>query len=84
MATNTNFQNMLNEIVKAPNQSRAKKFLKLKRSGLTDDEANNLLDQYALFAESDTTTDTFLDSKYPKGVTDYRPLKAKKSKKLKL
>lgn len=62
MNTGANFQNMLSEIVKAPNQSRSKKFLKLKRAGLTDAEATNALDQYALFENSDTSTDTFLDS----------------------
>ena len=53
MATKTTFQNMLNEVIKAPNESRARKYLKLTKAGMTADEANNILDQVKLFENAD-------------------------------
>lgn len=84
MATNTTFQNMLNEVVKAPNESRSRKFLKLIKAGMTEAEANNILDQVALFEDGEKeSNDIYLDSKDAK-IPDSRTVgtapKAKKTK----
>lgn len=65
MATKTTFQDMLKEVVKAPNESRSRKFLKLVKAGMTEAEANNVLDQVSLFEKEkvDQPEDIFMDSK---------------------
>ena len=68
MATKTTFQDMLKEVVKAPNESRSRKFLKLVKAGMTEAEANNVLDQVSMFEKDQMgqPEDIFMDSKNAK------------------
>jgi hypothetical protein len=68
MATKTTFQDMLKQVVKSPNESRSRKFLKLVKAGMTEAEANNVLDQVSLFEKdgADAPADIFMDSKNAK------------------
>ncbi len=64
MATQRSFQDMLNEVVKSPNESRSRKFLKLVKAGMSEAEANNVLDQVAMFEnKEESQDDIFLDTK---------------------
>lgn len=82
MSTKVKFSNMLKEVVKQPNSSRAKKHIKMKAMGMKDDDIRGLLDKQDAFElqESGKEESYYLDTADAKTSVKTSEVKAKKPK----